>query len=174
MHTISFYRSRKKGGLVHSTISAVLWSSNRGNPDSSSRNTLVQTNLLILERRSEVLPDPDSASTYAVGTTTGRLRLAIEMTKKAGSTPPAFHFIHRFADRVLLIPIPVVHARPLERESAAPAYHGYLSFKDMPLGASFRLRPFVVVYRSITTPFWFFIVVAPAPAPRVPSAVAAV
>jgi hypothetical protein len=44
----------------------------------------------------------------------------------------------------------------------------------MPEAASFRLAPWVVLVSSITTPFWFFMIVAPAPPPTVAPAPAAV
>ncbi len=121
------------------------------------------------------------------------------MKKKAGSTPAFYFIVFRLtkcrhvtdtsspADLLqgLRRPDAVLRLDNLRNRFELPfdgryglrttaAYYDYFSFRDMPLGASFRLRPFVVENRSITTPFWFFIVVAPAPPTSVPSAVAEV
>ena len=55
-----------------------------------------------------------------------------------------------------------------------PRHRYFSSVSDTPSTDSFRLTPAVVETRLMTTPFWFFIVSAPAPPARVPSAEAAV
>ena len=51
-----------------------------------------------------------------------------------------------------------------------PVSRAYLSRVSLtPSAASLRLAPWVVLFSSMTTPFWFFMVLTPAPPPTVPS-----